>query len=59
MLTWTCTGSGRSGLYTHYYRHRDSCGYCAPEVEEEKQQKKEEKQQEFQALDLSKQYEFN
>ncbi|CAF5168877.1 unnamed protein product, partial [Rotaria sp. Silwood1] len=23
MLTWTCIGSGRSGLYTHFFRHRD------------------------------------
>ena len=27
ILTWTCTGSGRSGLYTNYYRHRDNCSY--------------------------------
>ncbi|CAF1337255.1 unnamed protein product [Rotaria sordida] len=51
MLTWTCAGSGRSGLYTHYYHHRDNCNYCTPELEEEKQQKMEEKQQELQALD--------
>ena len=54
MLSWTCTGSERSGLYTNYYRHRDNCGYCTPEVEEEKQQKMEEKQQQFQTLDDSK-----
>ncbi|CAF1610997.1 unnamed protein product, partial [Didymodactylos carnosus] len=44
----------KSGLYTHYYRHRDKCSYCTPELEEEKQQKMEEKQQQFQALDDSK-----
>jgi len=57
MLSWTCTGSGRSGLYTHYYRHCDNCSYCTPELEEEKQEKMEEKQatlqQHFQALDES------
>ncbi|CAF1550003.1 unnamed protein product [Rotaria sordida] len=55
MLTWTCVGSGKSGLYTHYYRHRDSCNYCTPEFEEERQQELEEKriavQQQFQNLD--------
>ncbi|CAF4234485.1 unnamed protein product [Rotaria sp. Silwood2] len=54
MLSWTCTGAGKSGLHTHYYRHRDSCSYCTPELEEERQQKIEEKevalQQHFQAL---------
>jgi hypothetical protein len=54
MLSWTCIGSGRSGLYTNYYRHRDSCTYCTPELEEEKQQKMKEKQQRFRALDDSK-----
>jgi hypothetical protein len=44
MLSWACTGSGRSVLYTHYYRHRDSCNYCAPKREEEKQRKIEEKE---------------
>ncbi|CAF4193621.1 unnamed protein product, partial [Rotaria sordida] len=55
MLTWTCTGSGKSGLYTHYYRHRDNCNYCTPEFEEERRQKLEEKevniQQHFQVSD--------
>ncbi|CAF1380456.1 unnamed protein product [Rotaria sordida] len=55
MLTWTCTGSGKSGLYTNYYRHRDNCNYCTPELEEERQKKLEEKkvanQQHFQILD--------
>ena len=54
MLTWTCTASGRSGRYTHYYRHRDNCSYCTPELEEEKQHEMEEKQQQLQALDNSK-----
>lgn len=58
MLTWTCSGSGKSGLYTHYYRHRDSCDYCTPELEEERRQKKEEKevvtQKHFQILNDSK-----
>ena len=44
MLTWTCVGSGKSGLYTHYYRHRDTCYYCTPELEKERQQKMKEKQ---------------
>ncbi|CAF3863872.1 unnamed protein product [Rotaria sp. Silwood1] len=55
MLTWTCTGSGKSGLYTHYYRHRDNCNYCTPELEEKRQEQIEEKQvaiqQRFQTLD--------
>ncbi|CAF4522245.1 unnamed protein product [Rotaria sp. Silwood2] len=42
-LTWTCNGSGKSGLYTNYYRHCDRCSYCTPQLEEEKQQQ-------FQAL---------
>ena len=54
MLTWTGIGTGKSGLYTNYYRHRGSCHYCAPELEEERQQKMEEKQtsmrKHFQAL---------
>ncbi|CAF4318377.1 unnamed protein product, partial [Rotaria sordida] len=50
MLSWTCIGSGKSGLYTNYYRHRDSCNYCAPELEEEKQQIMKEKKQQFRAL---------
>ncbi|CAF0911634.1 unnamed protein product [Rotaria sordida] len=58
MLTWTYIGSGKSGLYTHYYRHRDNCNYCTPELEEERQQEMEEKritvQQQFQVLDDSK-----
>ncbi|CAF1070386.1 unnamed protein product [Rotaria sordida] len=51
MLTWTCTGSSRSGLYTNYYRHRDNCSFCTPELEEEKQHEMEEKQQQLRALD--------
>ncbi|CAF1158057.1 unnamed protein product [Rotaria sordida] len=55
MLSWTCVGSGKSGLYTNYYRHRDSCDYCTPELEDERQQEMEQKrvsiQQQFQALD--------
>jgi len=58
MLTWTCTGSGKSGLYTHYYRHHDKCNYCTAELEEERQKQMEEKQvtiqQRFQTLDDSK-----
>ncbi|CAF0740997.1 unnamed protein product [Rotaria sordida] len=50
MLSWTCIGSGKSGLYTNYYRHRDSCNYCAPALEEEKQQIMKEKKQHFRAL---------
>ncbi|CAF4828937.1 unnamed protein product [Rotaria sp. Silwood1] len=57
MLTWTCTDSGKTGLYTHYYRHRDKCNYCTPELEEERQKQMEEKQvaiqQRFQTLDDS------
>ncbi|CAF4171012.1 unnamed protein product [Rotaria sp. Silwood2] len=45
MLTWTCTGSGKSGSYNNYHRHLDNCSYCTPELEEEKQQKMEEKRQ--------------
>ena len=54
MLTYTCNGSGKSGLYTHYYPHRGSCNYCTPELEEERQKEMEEKratiQQQFRAL---------
>ncbi|CAF1294613.1 unnamed protein product [Rotaria sordida] len=54
MLTWTCTGSGKSGWHSNYYRHRNNYSYCTPELEEEKQQEMEEKQQQLQALDDSK-----
>jgi threonine dehydrogenase-like Zn-dependent dehydrogenase len=53
MLTYTCIGSGKSGLYTHYYRHRDSCIHCMSELEEDRPQKVQEKQvaiQQFQIL---------
>lgn len=43
MLRWTCNGSGRSGLYSNYYRHRGNCSYCIVDVEDEKQQEFEEK----------------
>jgi hypothetical protein len=43
-------------LYTHFYRHRESCVYCTPELEEEKQEKMEEKKQEFRALDDGRQH---
>ncbi|CAF2647051.1 unnamed protein product [Rotaria sp. Silwood2] len=43
MLTWTCISSGKSGLYTNYYRHRNICDYCILELEDEKQQEIEEK----------------
>ncbi|CAF3994004.1 unnamed protein product [Rotaria sp. Silwood1] len=51
MLRWTCIGSEKSGFYTNYYRHRDSCIYCTSELDEEKQQKMKKKQQNFRALD--------
>ncbi|CAF1553370.1 unnamed protein product [Rotaria sp. Silwood1] len=55
MLTWTCIGSRKSGLYTNYYRHRDNCDYCTPELEEERQNDMEKKtvaiQEHFQSLD--------
>ncbi|CAF4783734.1 unnamed protein product [Rotaria sp. Silwood2] len=54
MLTWTCTDSGKSGMYANYYHHRNNCSYCTPELEEEKQQEMEEKQQQLQTLDDSK-----
>ncbi len=58
MLVWTCLASGKSGLYTHYYRHHDRCTYCSPELEEERQQIKQEKQisrlQELQTLYVGK-----
>ena len=57
-LIWTCTSSGRSGLYTNYYRHRDNCSCCIPELEEKAHKQMEEKQvaiqQRFQTLDDSK-----
>ena len=49
MLSWSCIGSGKSGLYTNYYRHRDSRNYCG--TEEEKQERIQEKQEQFRALD--------
>ncbi|CAF3355046.1 unnamed protein product [Rotaria sp. Silwood2] len=49
MLTWTCIGSGRSGLYTHFFRHRDNCIHCASEMED-KPQEVEEKHRDIQKL---------
>mgnify|MGYP006897132234 CR=1 FL=1 len=40
MLMWTCVASEKSGLYSNYYRHRQRCNYCAPELEEEREQLK-------------------
>ncbi|CAF1579689.1 unnamed protein product [Rotaria sp. Silwood1] len=55
MLRWTCNGSGRSGLYTNYYRHRGSCSSCIVEMDEDQQQEIRDKQlsiqQEFHTLD--------
>ncbi|CAF4129194.1 unnamed protein product [Rotaria sordida] len=51
ILTWTCTGSGKSCRYTNYYRHHDNSSYCTPELEEGKQHEMEEKQQQLRALD--------
>ncbi|CAF3893358.1 unnamed protein product [Rotaria sp. Silwood1] len=54
MLVWTCVPSGKSGLYTTYYRYRDRCNYYTPELEPERQQTKEEKQiSRFQELEIS------
>jgi len=56
MLTYTCIGSGKSGLYKNFFRHRDSCVYCASELED-KTQKVEEKHvaiQQLQDLDNGK-----
>ena len=44
MLVWTCIASGKSGLYTNYYRHHDRCTYCSPELEQEREEIKQEKQ---------------
>jgi len=57
MLIWTCIGSGKSGLYANFFRHRDSCIYCKSELEEDKPQKVEEKYaaiQQLQTLDNGK-----
>ena len=54
MLTWTCNGSGKSGWYSNYYRHRNNCSYCTPELEEEKQQQMDDKQYQLNALDNGK-----
>ncbi|CAF4380016.1 unnamed protein product, partial [Rotaria sordida] len=35
----------------NYYRHRDNCSYCTPELAEVKQHEMEEKQQQLRALD--------
>ena len=54
MLVWTCVPSEKSGLCTNYYRHRDRCTYCTPELEPGRQQTKEEKQiSRFQELEVS------
>lgn len=57
MLTWSCTGSGKSGLHTNYYRHHDSCNFCTPELEEDRRKEMDDKQaavqQHLQALDNS------
>lgn len=53
MLKWTCIGSGRSGLYTHFFRHRDNCIHCMSEMDD-KPQKVEEKEiaiEQFRNLD--------
>ncbi|CAF3934308.1 unnamed protein product, partial [Rotaria sp. Silwood1] len=49
MLTWTCIGSGRSGLYTHFFRHRDNCIHCASEMGD-KPQEVEQKHRDIQKL---------
>ncbi|CAF4583117.1 unnamed protein product [Rotaria sp. Silwood2] len=46
MLVWTCTPSQKSGLYKNYFRHRQRCNYCAPELEQQRQELKEERQNE-------------
>ncbi|CAF3663992.1 unnamed protein product [Rotaria sordida] len=55
MLRWTCHGSGRSGIYTNYYRHRGRCSSCIVEMDEDQQQEIRDKQlsiqQEFHTLD--------
>ena len=43
MLKWTCIGSGRSGLYTNFFRHRDNCIHCTSAMDD-KPQKVEEKE---------------
>jgi len=58
MLHWTFNGSGRSGSYKNYCRHRGNCNYCIVNFEEEKQQEFEEKnnaiKQGFEALNNGK-----
>jgi hypothetical protein len=46
MLVWTCVPSEKSGLYSNYYRHRQRCNYCTPELEQEREELKREKQNE-------------
>ena len=54
MLTWTCVSSGKCGLYTNFYRQRDRCSYCTPELEPERQRIKEDNQKSrFQELEIS------
>jgi hypothetical protein len=38
MLTWTCIGSERSGLYKNFFRHRDNCIHCTSEIEDRSQE---------------------
>ena len=45
--------SGKSDWYSSYYRHRNNCSYCSPELDEEKQPEMEEKQRQLQAIDDS------
>jgi hypothetical protein len=54
MLAFICIRFEKSGLYTHYYRHRYNCNYCTLEIEEDRQRKMEEKQQQFQGSDDNK-----
>jgi hypothetical protein len=37
MLTWKCIGSGRSGLYKNFFRHRDNCIHCTSEIKDKPQ----------------------
>ncbi|CAF3811031.1 unnamed protein product [Rotaria sp. Silwood1] len=50
MLVWMCSGSGRHGLYTNYYRHRAHCDWCRSELKEEDTNKFS-IQQQFRTLD--------
>ncbi|CAF4062095.1 unnamed protein product, partial [Rotaria sp. Silwood1] len=52
MLSRTCIGSTKSGLYANFFRHHNNCIYCTTELKEDKPQKMEEKNVAIQQLQI-------